>query len=171
MLVIEEILDRIARRLGLPPEAVREKNLYHGTGETNTTHYGQLIEDERIPAIWHEQKRTAALEARRKEVVAWNLAHPHLKCGLAMTPVKFGISFTVTHLNQAGSLVLIYQDGTVQVNHGGTEMGSRCNTNAVAMIAAQTLGAKLTDIRVMPTSTDKASRTTLGNGGHPRVRT
>ena len=158
MLVIEEILDRIARRLGLPPEIVRERNLYRGTGETNTTHYGQVIEDNRIQTIWHELKKTSALEARRQEIAAWNSAHPHTKRGLAMTPVKFGISFTVTHLNQAGALVLIYQDGTVQLNHGGTEMGQGLHTN-VAMIAAQELGVKLADIRVMPTSTDKVPNT------------
>ena len=158
MLVIEEILDRVARRLGLPPEVVRERNLYHGTGETNTTHYGQLIEDNRIQTIWHELKKSAELEKRRAEISAWNAAHPHRKRGLAMTPVKFGISFTVTHLNQAGALVLIYQDGTVQLNHGGTEMGQGLHTN-VAMIAAQTLGAKLADIRVMTTSTDKVPNT------------
>jgi len=158
MLVIEEIMDRIARRLGLPPELVRERNLYRGTGETNTTHYGQVIEDQRIQTIWHELKKSVALEARRKEIAAWNTAHPHLKRGLAMTPVKFGISFTVTHLNQAGSLVLIYQDGTIQLSHGGTEMGQGLHTN-VAMIAAQTLGVKLADIRVMATSTDKVPNT------------
>jgi len=158
MLVIEEIMDRIARRLGLRPEVVRERNLYHGTGETNTTHYGQLIEDERIQTIWHGLKQSAALEARRAEIAGWNAAHPHAKRGLAMTPVKFGISFTVTHLNQAGALVLIYQDGTMQVNHGGTEMGQGLHTN-VAMIAAQTLGVGLENIRVMPTSTDKVPNT------------
>jgi xanthine dehydrogenase small subunit len=158
MLVIEEILDRVARRLGLPPEVVRERNLYHGSGETNTTHYGQLIEDNRIQTIWHELKKSAELEKRRAEISAWNAAHPHRKRGLAMTPVKFGISFTVTHLNQAGALVLIYQDGTVQLNHGGTEMGQGLHTN-VSMIAAQTLGAKLADIRVMTTSTDKVPNT------------
>src|SRR6185295_12888471 len=82
----------------------------------------------------------------------------HHKRGLAMTPVKFGISFTVTHLNQAGALVLIYQDGTVQVNHGGTEMGQGIHTN-VALIAAKELGVKLENIRVMPTSTDKVPNT------------
>ncbi|MFM2294299.1 MAG: hypothetical protein RLZZ350_712, partial [Verrucomicrobiota bacterium] len=158
MLVIEEILDRVARRLGLPPEVVRERNLYHGRGETNTTHYGQLIEDNRIQTIWHELKKSAELEKRRAEISAWNAAHPHRKRGLAMTPVKFGISFTVTHLNQAGALVLIYQDGTVQLNHGGTEMGQGLHTN-VSMIAAQTLGVKLADIRVMTTSTDKVPNT------------
>ena len=158
MLVIEEILARIARRLGLPPEVVRERNLYHGSGETNTTHYGQLIEDNRLRTIWQELKKSAELEKRRAEISAWNAAHPHRKRGLAMTPVKFGISFTVTHLNQAGALVLIYHDGTVQLNHGGTEMGQGLHTN-VSMIAAQTLGVKLADIRVMTTSTDKVPNT------------
>jgi xanthine dehydrogenase small subunit len=158
MLVMEEILDRIARRLGLRPEAVRERNLYRGKGETNTTHYGQEIEDNRIQTIWHELKKTSELENRRKEIADWNAAHSHNKRGIAITPVKFGISFTVTHLNQAGAFVLIYQDGTVQLNHGGTEMGQGLHTN-VAMIAAQTLGVKLENIRVMPTSTDKVPNT------------
>ena len=158
MLVIEEIMDRVARRLGIAPEMVRERNLYHGTDATNTTHYGQIIEDNRIQTIWHELKNTSGLETRREEIAAWNATHPHRKRGIAMTPVKFGISFTVTHLNQAGALVLIYQDGTVQLNHGGTEMGQGLHTN-VAMIASQTLGVKLTDIRVMPTSTDKVPNT------------
>jgi len=158
MLVIEEIIDRIARRLGLRPEQVRQKNLYRGTGETNTTHYGQEIEDNRLQTLWHELQELAALEARREEVAEWNAAHSHCKRGLAMTPVQFGISFTLTHLNQAGALVLIYQDGTVQVNHGGTEMGQGVHTN-VAMIAARELGVKLGAIRVMPTSTDKVPNT------------
>jgi len=158
MLVMEEIMDRIARKLGLLPEVVRERNLYHGRGETNTTHYGQQIEDNRIQTIWHELKKSADLEKRREEISEWNAKHRHLKRGLAITPVKFGISFTVTHLNQAGALVLIYQDGTVQVNHGGTEMGQGLHTN-VAMIAAQALGVQLEHIRVMPTSTDKVPNT------------
>jgi xanthine dehydrogenase large subunit len=158
MLVIEEILDRVARQLGLPPEVVRERNLYRGTGETNTTHYGQEIEDNRIQTIWHELKKTSALEKRRAEIAAWNAAHSHRKRGIAITPVKFGISFTVTHLNQAGAFVLIYQDGTVQLNHGGTEMGQGLHTN-VAMIAAKGLGVKLENIRAMPTSTDKVPNT------------
>ena len=158
MLVMEEILDRIARRLGWLPEVVRERNLYHGTGETNTTHYGQLIEDNRIQTIWHELKKTSALVPRREEIAAWNATHPHAKRGLAITPVKFGISFTVTHLNQAGALVLIYQDGTVQVNHGGTEMGQGIHTN-MALIAAKELGVRRENIRVMPTSTDKVPNT------------
>jgi xanthine dehydrogenase molybdopterin-binding subunit B len=158
MLVIEEILDRVARRLGLPPEVVRERNLYHGADATNTTHYGQLIEDNRIQTIWQELKKSAEMERRRAEIAVWNTTHPSRKRGIAMTPVKFGISFTVTHLNQAGAFVLIYQDGTVQLNHGGTEMGQGLHTN-VAMIAAQELGVPLKNIRVMPTSTDKIPNT------------
>jgi xanthine dehydrogenase molybdopterin binding subunit/xanthine dehydrogenase small subunit len=158
MLVMEEILDRVARRLGLPPEMIRERNLYRGKGETNTTPYGQEIEDNRIQTIWHELKQSAQLEQRRGEIAKWNAAHSHSRRGIAMTPVKFGISFTVTHLNQAGALVLIYQDGTVQVNHGGTEMGQGIHTN-VAAIAAKELGVKPEQIRVMPTSTDKVPNT------------
>jgi xanthine dehydrogenase large subunit len=158
MLVIEEILDRIARRLGKSPEAIREKNLYHGKGETNTTHYGQEIADNRIQRVWNELKTSSQFEKRRAEIAKWNSENPHRKRGLAMTPVKFGISFTLTHLNQAGALVLIYQDGTVQVNHGGTEMGQGLHTN-MAMVAAKELGVSLANLRVMPTSTDKVPNT------------
>ena len=158
MLVTEEILDRIARRLRLAPEVVRERNLYRAKGETNTTPYGQEIGDNRIPAIWRELKQTSQLAQRRKEIAKWNGKNPHRKRGIAMTPVKFGISFTVTHLNQAGALVLVYQDGSVQVNHGGTEMGQGIHTN-IAAIAAQELGVKPEQVRVMPTSTDKVPNT------------
>jgi xanthine dehydrogenase large subunit len=158
MLVIEEILDRVARNLDLPPEVVRERNLYRGKGQTNTTHYGQQIEDNRIQTIWQTLKKSSALASRRKEIARWNASHPHTKRGIAITPVKFGISFTVTHLNQAGALVLIYQDGTVQVNHGGTEMGQGVHTNIIA-IAAKELGVPLENVRVMPTSTDKVPNT------------
>jgi xanthine dehydrogenase molybdopterin binding subunit/xanthine dehydrogenase small subunit len=158
MLVIEEIIDRIARRLGKAPEEIRERNLYRGSGETNTTHYGQEIEDNRLQRVWHELKASAQFQARRAEMTQWNAQHPHRKRGLAMTPVKFGISFTLTHLNQAGALVLIYQDGSVQVNHGATEMGQGVHTN-IAMVAARELGVSLAKVRVMPTSTDKVPNT------------
>ncbi len=158
MLVIEEILDRIARRLGLPPEVVRERNLYRGIGESNTTPYGQEIGDTRLQIIWEELKRTSCFAERRTELAQWNAAHPHRKRGLAITPVKFGISFTVTHLNQAGALVLIYQDGSVQVNHGGIEMGQGIHTNILA-IAARELGLAPDRIRVMTTSTEKVPNT------------
>src|SRR6185503_5576268 len=90
MLVIEEILDRIARRLGLPPELVRERNLYRGRGETNTTPYGQEIEDNRLQRIWKELKASSAFDQRFSEIAEWNSKSPQRKRGLAMTPVKFG---------------------------------------------------------------------------------
>lgn len=158
MLIIEEILDRVARSLGLPPEVVRERNLYHGKGETNTTHYGQEIEDNRIQQVWHQLKESSALAVRRAEIAAWNARSPHRKRGIAMTPVKFGISFTNTMLNQAGALVLVYSDGSAQVNHGGTEMGQGINTNILA-IASRALGLPADKIRVMSTATDKVPNT------------
>jgi xanthine dehydrogenase molybdopterin binding subunit len=158
MLVIEEIIDRVARATGLAPEIVRTRNLYRGTGETNTTHYGQEIEDNRIQRIWSELNATSEFAARREQVRAWNAGHPHSKRGLAITPVKFGISFTTMHLNQAGALVLLYQDGTAQVNHGGTEMGQGVYTN-IALIVARELGLTTDRIRVMATRTDKVPNT------------
>jgi xanthine dehydrogenase large subunit len=158
MVVMEEILDRISRRLGLPPEIVREQNLYHGKGPTNTTHYGQEIGDNRIQTLWRQLKLSSDFARRREAVAKWNAAHPHRKRGLAITPVKFGISFTATFLNQAGALVLVYQDGTVQVNHGGTEMGQGLHTN-ITPITARELGIRPEHVRVMPTSTDKIPNT------------
>src|ERR1700674_885092 len=158
MLVVEEILDRVARETGLAPEIVRARNLYRGRGETNTTHYGQEIEDNRIQRVWQEVSASSDFALRREELRQWNSEQPHRKRGLAITPVKFGISFTTTHLNQAGALVLLYQDGTVQVNHGGTEMGQGVYTN-IALIAARELGLTPDRIRVMATRTDKVPNT------------
>ncbi|MEY2481924.1 MAG: xanthine dehydrogenase large subunit [Verrucomicrobiota bacterium] len=158
MLVIEEIIDRIARETGLAPEVVRARNLYRGSGETNTTHYGQEIEDNRIQRIWRDVTESSELSSRREELLRWNSEHPQRKRGIAITPVKFGISFTTTHLNQAGALVLLYQDGTAQVNHGGTEMGQGVYTN-IALIAARELGLTPDRVRVMATRTDKVPNT------------
>ncbi len=158
MLIMEEIIDRVARHLGLPPEAVRERNLYHGSGETNTTHYGQEIGDNRLQHIWHTLMESSDFAARREEVRAWNDAHIHHKRGLAITPVKFGISFTISHLNQAGAHVLIYQDGSVQVNHGGTEMGQGLHTKMLT-VAAHELGLPFDRVRIMQTRTDQVPNT------------
>ena len=158
MLVIEEALDRIARQLHLAPEVVRERNLYHGDGETNTTHYGQALGDNRLPMMWRQLARDAKLAERRTEAAAWNAAHAHQKRGLAMTPVKFGISFTASFLNQAGALVLIYRDGSIQVNHGGTEMGQGLSTK-MRGVAMRELGVSIEHVRVMKTRTDKVPNT------------
>ena len=158
MLVIEEVVDRIARRLGLAPHVVRERNLYRGSGETNRTHYGQDIGDNRIQEIWCQLLVSAEFEKRGDEIARWNAAHAGRKRGLAITPVKFGISFTFTPYNQAGALVLIYRDGTVQVNHGGTEMGQGLHTKILG-IAMRELGVPAASIRMMPTVTDKVPNT------------
>src|SRR2546423_578699 len=123
MLTIEEIIDRVARKLGLPPELVRAKNLYRGSGETNTTPYGQEIENNRLQRIWQELTEKSEFAARRNELLKWNSQNPHRKRGMAITPVKFGISFTTTHLNQAGALILLYQNGTPPAKHGGDRTG------------------------------------------------
>jgi xanthine dehydrogenase large subunit len=156
MVVIEEVIDRVARRLGLPAHEVREKNFYV---PGDTTHYGQVVRDaDRIGRIWSELKETSAFDARRRQIDAFNASSPHAKRGLAMTPVKFGISFTTSFYNQAGALVLVYKDGSVHVNHGGTEMGQGLHTK-VRQIAADALGLPPSAIRIMPTRTDKVPNT------------
>jgi xanthine dehydrogenase large subunit len=156
MLVIEEVLDRIARSLALPPEVVRSRNFYR---DGDTTHYGMPVKDaSRIERIWNELKATSDFDVRRAEIDRFNATHPHHKRGLAITPVKFGISFTATWYNQAGALVLLYRDGSVQVNHGGTEMGQGLHTK-IRQIAADGLGVELESVRIMPTRTDKVPNT------------
>jgi xanthine dehydrogenase large subunit len=156
MLVIEEILDQAARRLSLPPEIVREKNFYR---EGQITHYGQPVKDAgRMAIIWDQLKKSSSFTARRLEIDNSNARSVHAKRGLAITPVKFGISFTATLFNQGEALVLIYRDGSVQVNHGGTEMGQGLNTK-IRQIAAESLGLPLESIRMMPTRTDKLPNT------------
>ncbi|HUG10941.1 MAG TPA: xanthine dehydrogenase small subunit, partial [Opitutaceae bacterium] len=158
IMIIEEIMDRVARRTGLAPEVVRERNLYHGSGETNTTHYGEEIGDNRIPELWKRALEQGNFAARRAEIDAWNRTHPMRKRGLAITGVKFGISFTLAHYNQAGALVHLYQDGTAQVNHGGAEMGQGLHTKILG-VAMRELGLRRDQLRMMTTSTDKVPNT------------
>jgi xanthine dehydrogenase large subunit len=156
MLVIEDILSQAAQRLSLPPHVVRERNFYR---EGDTTHYGQIVDGaDRIRTIWERLKETSQFEGRRAEIAAFNAREIHVKRGIAITPVKFGISFTATLFNQAGALVLIYRDGSVQVNHGGTEMGQGLFTK-IRQIAADTLGVPAETVRVMSTRTDKVPNT------------
>jgi xanthine dehydrogenase molybdopterin binding subunit/xanthine dehydrogenase small subunit len=158
MLVIEEIIARISEESGIPAEKIRENNFYHGDGETCTTHYGAKIEDNRIRKIWDQLLDSSEFIKRRSEIHEWNAAHPFRKRGIALTPVKFGISFTLKHYNQAGALVLVYQDGTVQVNHGGTEMGQGLHTKILG-VAMRELGIPADQIRLMHTRTDKVPNT------------
>lgn len=154
MIVIEEVVDRIARALNLPPDVVRERNFYFGEGETSTTHYGQAIVDNRIARVWSEAKTRSNYDERQAVVGEFNRSNPYKKRGLAITPVKFGISFNKVQYNQAGALVLIYTDGSIQLNHGGTEMGQGLHTKML-QVASKALGVKLDRIRIMHTSTDK----------------
>ena len=158
MLFCEEILDRVARHLALPPERVRERNFYRGAGETATTHYAQEILDNRLPRVWKGVLEGSSFPERQTALAAFNAAHPHTKRALAVTPVKFGISFTNTPMNQAGALVLIYQDGSVGLNHGGTEMGQGLFIKML-QVAATTLGVPLSQLRATPTATDKVPNT------------
>jgi xanthine dehydrogenase large subunit len=156
MVVIEDILDRVARACGKPAHQVRALNFYR---EGDRTHYGQLVRDaSRIERIWTRLSHTAELERRLADIDAFNRASVHEKRGLAITPVRFGISFTTSFLNQAGALVLVYRDGSVQVNHGGTEMGQGLHTKMLQIVADE-LGVSLAAIRMMPTRTDKVPNT------------
>ena len=158
MLVIEEIIARIAGERNLRPEVVRSLNFYHGEGETNMTHYGADIGDNRLTPIWNQLLKSSQFSERRKEVDVFNAMSNGVKRGLAVTPVKFGISFTLKHYNQAGALVLVYADGTCQVNHGGTEMGQGLNTK-IQGIAMRALGLPAEKVRMMHTRTDKIPNT------------
>ena len=156
--VAEEIIDCAARAIGMDPHDVRTRNLYRGSGETNTTHYGQEIGDNRLVTIWEGVQESGEFISRREAIKSANARGGGIRRGIAVTPVKFGISFTTTFLNQAGALVLIYSDGSVQVNHGGTEMGQGLQVK-MAQVAAEVLGVRLTSIRMMPTRTDKVPNT------------
>lgn len=156
-IAIEYILDSIARRLGKDPLDVRRANFY-GVDERNVTPYGQTVEDNQIAPLVAQLEARSGYRARRAEIEAFNATSPVLKRGLAFTPVKFGISFNVVHLNQAGALVHIYADGSILVNHGGTEMGQGLNTK-VAQVVAHELGVNFERVRVTGTDTQKVANT------------
>ncbi len=156
-LAIEMILDSVARRLGKDALAVRRANFY-GVGERNVTPYDQVVEDNVIADLVDRLAAQCDYAGRRAEIAAYNAASPVLKRGIALTPVKFGISFNVAHFNQAGALVHVYSDGSVLVNHGGTEMGQGLNTK-VAQVVAHELGVAFDRVRVTATDTQKVANT------------
>jgi len=150
VIIIEAIMSDVARHLGLDPLDVRMRNLY-GVETRNTTHYQMKVEDNILQPLLSKLELSAHYRRRREAISAWNSGSPVIKRGLALTPVKFGISFTATLFNQAGALVHVYTDGSVQVNHGGTEMGQGLNTK-VAQIVADELGVPFE--RVLATASD-----------------
>ena len=157
MVAIEEIMDAVARSLGKDPLDVRKTN-YYGKTERNVTHYHQTVEHNVIHEMTAELEASSEYAKRRDEIRAFNAKSPVLKKGLALTPVKFGISFTATFLNQAGALIHIYTDGSIHLNHGGTEMGQGLNTK-VAQIVAEVLQVDISRIQITATNTDKVPNT------------
>ncbi|MFF1358341.1 xanthine dehydrogenase molybdopterin binding subunit [Streptomyces sp. NPDC058297] len=158
MIVIEDILGRCAPQLGLDPMELRERNFYQ-PGQGQTTPYGQPVtQADRISAVWEQVKENGGIADRKREIAAFNAAHPNTKRALAITGIKFGISFNLTAFNQGGALVLIYKDGSVLINHGGTEMGQGLHTKMM-QVAATTLGIPLHKVRLAPTRTDKVPNT------------
>ena len=165
MMGIEYAIDEIARHLKRDPLEIRKINFY-GKGERDVTPYQQKVEDNVIHEIVAELEKSSDYMTRRAEIRAWNAQRAILKRGIALTPVKFGISFTATQLNQAGALVHIYTDGTVMLNHGGTEMGQGLFTK-VAQVVAEELGIDIDNIKITASDTSKvpnASPTAASSG-------
>lgn len=160
MLGIERVMDHIASYLSTDALTVRRKNFYNAVGHTpvQTTPYGQEVEDFILPEMIDALTKTSDYAARRAAVVKWNAQNPVLKKGIALTPVKFGISFTLTHLNQAGALVHVYQDGSIHLNHGGTEMGQGL-FQKVAQVAAARFGVDVAQVKITATDTGKVPNT------------
>ena len=156
-IAIEYVIDEIARKLGRDALDVRRLNLY-GKTERNVTPFGQEIVDNVLPELLAELEADSDYRARRAAIGEYNRASPVLKKGLALTPLKFGIAFNVTHLNQAGALVHVYVDGSILVNHGGTEMGQGINTKVMQVVAHE-LGVGLERVRATATNTSKVANT------------
>ncbi|MCG9660476.1 xanthine dehydrogenase molybdopterin binding subunit [Vibrio mediterranei] len=157
MMTIEHIMDEIARYLKKDPLEVRKAN-YYGEEGRDVTHYYQTVEDNFLPEITEQLEESSDYHARRKEIAEFNRNSPILKKGLSITPVKFGISFTATFLNQAGALIHIYTDGSIHLNHGGTEMGQGLNIK-VAQIVAEEFQVDVDRIQITATNTDKVPNT------------
>jgi xanthine dehydrogenase large subunit len=156
MIVIEDILGRCAPALGMSARELRRRNFYR---PGHSTPYGQPVRHaERLERAWTQVVDGGDVERRLVEIEAFNAVHAHTKRALAMTPVKFGISFNLTAFNQAGALVHVYKDGSVLINHGGTEMGQGLHTKML-QVAATSLGVPLSVVRLAPTRTDKVPNT------------
>ena len=165
MFAIEYVVDEIARRLGKDPLEIRRAN-YYGLDERNITPYQQKVEDNILEEITSALETSSNYAKRREAIGSFNDAHTHVRRGIALTPVKFGISFTATHLNQAGALVHVYTDGTVHLNHGGTEMGQGLFTK-VAQVVAEELQIDIDRIKITASDTSKvpnASATAASSG-------
>ncbi|WP_312483401.1 xanthine dehydrogenase molybdopterin binding subunit [Stutzerimonas nitrititolerans] len=157
MVAIEEIMDAVARELGKDPLEIRKRN-YYGKTDRNITPYYQTVEHNMLDEMTAELEASSEYAKRREEIRAFNASSPILKKGLSLTPVKFGISFTASFLNQAGALVHVYTDGSIHLNHGGTEMGQGLNTK-VAQVVAEVFQVDIERIQITATNTDKVPNT------------
>jgi xanthine dehydrogenase large subunit len=157
MVGIEHVIDEIARDLGVDPLDVRRANLYGGKGR-DVTPYHMTVEDNILPKLLDDLEKSSDYRARRKAIDAFNATSPVLKRGIALTPVKFGISFTTSHLNQAGALIHVYTDGSVHLNHGGTEMGQGLFVKVVQVVAEE-FQIDLDRIKITATNTGKVPNT------------
>ncbi|MHA1152069.1 MAG: xanthine dehydrogenase molybdopterin binding subunit, partial [Alphaproteobacteria bacterium] len=161
MIGIERIMDEIAQMLGQDPLEVRRANFYDpqgALGERSVTPYGMTVEDCVVDELVAELRETSDYDSRRAEIRAWNQTSGPLKRGIALTPVKFGISFTLTFLNQAGALVHLYNDGSIHLNHGGTEMGQGLFTK-VAQVVAEAFQVDIDRVKITATNTGKVPNT------------
>jgi xanthine dehydrogenase large subunit len=156
MMVAERAIDEIAWSLGLDPLDVRKRNLYREGHDV--TPYGMVVEDNILPALIERCEASSEYRRRRRAITEFNKESATLKRGLALTPVKFGISFTTTHLNQAGALVHVYQDGSIHLNHGGTEMGQGLYIK-VAQVVAEEFGVDADQVKITATTTAKVPNT------------
>ena len=168
MVGIERVMDHIAHDLGMDPVEVRRVNYYDAPAASprsisekvkdNTTPYGMEVSDFELHGMTAQLLESSNYEARRVEIAAWNKGQDRLKRGIGFSPVKFGISFTLTHLNQAGALVHVYQDGSIHLNHGGTEMGQGL-FQKVAQVAASRFGVGMALVKITATDTAKVPNT------------
>jgi xanthine dehydrogenase large subunit len=156
MMAIERAIDAIAWKLGLDPLDVRLKNFY-GPGR-DLTPYGMKVADNVLPELIDQLERSSEYRSRRKEIAAFNKGSRFLRKGIALTPVKFGISFTIPTMNQAGALVHVYRDGSIHLNHGGTEMGQGLFVK-IAQIVAEAFGVSLDRVKITATNTGKVPNT------------
>ncbi len=157
-LLIEDVVHRIAAATGLLPEQVRERNFCGVGGNSDDTPYGQKLDGGLITRVWAEVKRDSEWDRRRAEVTAFNAAHPTLRRGLGSMVLAFGISFGVQHLNQGGALVHVYSDGSIRLNHGGTEMGQGLFIK-IAQVVADVFGVDLDRIAITATNTAEVPNT------------
>lgn len=157
MVAIERVIDEIAYQLGEDSLEIRKRNFY-GKTDRNVTPYHMTVTDNIINEIVQELELSSDYQTRQQDIKVFNQTSPFIKKGIALTPVKFGISFTATHLNQAGALVHVYSDGSIHLNHGGTEMGQGLFTK-VSQIVAEVFQVEVDQIKITATHTGKVPNT------------